>query len=925
MAANSSVSDTYICSIIDFSLIPVKNNQECNLTLMVTTELNPRYVFRYTKPNGLDVVHENASNFKYADALINLCTIRKMFYLRAVLSEPRSSINQLNVPYSIRIFVSEDGLKNFASAPSSKLALENETALVSLLTAARGNIVIEPACVYSSMDENNLPNQTNFPRGLPICPAFKRSQIKFYVTPRKNLASEQRNFFQTFLENSFAQKSFAIDSNLKFGGNLCLDGIKGTIDFEDPPSQKQSEGLWKPSCGIVQFTRGCGRRRAIAASLAYIARTNFEEDKIGKRKSINHFNAPKVSLVICDFKEIDHWEKELRAAIYSSTVSIFGADEKKDDKREQSVIKIAAKEDFNQLTYECCQKGAVLLLNSELLVHLQAIKLDAIEKIHDLVNESQPYARKIDDSRCIRIHVDSLSERIPQSCVPLLFLNLKLVYAEPPLNVNAENLGQDKEIVLESDLLKIEKFQKFIKHLSSIKSEFMWLGLGYEGEPSRVVPLKLLEMISPLLKLEFQLSRWGQMGNSFIGGDQLAPDIWRLYHEFNSGLILKIPYPKAILKMAAPIPVPCVTSPDEKKFVSLILSGTHSKFSLYTQNYHYMSTLTTDCLLGAENFGIKGSHLNLVLKRCAPLSLKDSIGNLDSHFLHALEEGTLAQKLEAYLNAKENILNAKQVQSSKKQYVIDNIKLLNKQVSNQDNQAEKITCAICDDEDVNNMALCGHYFCTGCKTELINRFNHQKHHNVELKYLSCSVCRAHLSEFDWITLQKNSDESILTTSSLTNSKPSKIQSLEATVSSLFSKRRHKKRGGITVWLVCPSEISKKALKSQIECGDFKFSSGVIVRYFDDRFATNYSPEGQSIPFTSNRLELMSVSDFSFACKNNLDDNVEAVLMASPMGQNSSIYYQVLRECSRWRSTPLQLYVFFSKSFENPTEDVNVFK
>jgi hypothetical protein len=196
--------------------------------------------------------------------------------------------------------------------------------------------------------------------------------------------------------------------------------------------------------------------------------------------------------------------------------------------------------------------------------------------------------------------------------------------------------------------------------ISTIKSDWKWICLGYEGiVPQKITPDQLFHFSSVLnIPTEDFL-----MNNSFNSKSQLNPEFWKTIHE-HPKFIIRFKTPKVITRRVCLIEVNVQLNEFEKDYIEFL------------KKFRYRDILSI--LLGSNIEVISGSKTSIVLERKGVMTIEEALQNCEEHFKDG--GGTYAQKMQ--LKFYEMIS-----QTSDKNYV--------KQILN---NPEKI-CQICREEN----------------------------------------------------------------------------------------------------------------------------------------------------------------------------------------------------------------------------------
>jgi hypothetical protein len=700
----------YVCSILN----PLQESdtecgqhlEEVPLILMVTTETTPRYVFRAGPLTGGGFIYEESDSFKNSKELMGLLLSKPFFSVRAMCDAKIIIVLRI---YSMSHAIQESTV---SLSTSNRSFLDNEQQLVNFLAKSSSNVIREPKILFST-----------FPSGLSIPPKNRKVE-SFTVLPRRSLAPEQRSAVQNLLESlSASNVTHIIHDSLSLSLNLGLDVRQGSFS---KPQQKNGTD-WTPSAGIITYIRGGGRRRTLAALADQISSGNFPSNNFSESTSLDLYSAPKVFAIVCNSQSFLKWQAE-----FSVT--------------DTKIMEFYKSEDFDQLSFAKIDEGCVLLIDPSAFSP-ESVK-SAISDISDMMMSTLTIAdgqtkqhgsgkRPLDQKRAQKFVANSFASRFPKSRAPIGMLRLRGILLDD--SYEFKEFGGLKKVIYN------------VKQ--SLKSQWGWITVGYDGEPPKYLDPVIIERVSTFFDLQEDAKT--EYGN-------FVPDVWRIFNEPNSGLITHLATPKTILRKITLVSIECASTNAEATFFSAMhrIRQAHTPLPVKIEDEE-----TASVLVGADLKGVAACNLMLLLPRLGTMTKDEAITNCKEHFNKNIR-GTIAQRVAR--------LEGNDVELPDPAYV---------QRALQD--ITSLTCSICMTDPSTVLTLCGHGFCKDCREQLGNTTSNQP-------TLNCSVCRAQLSAYDWINIGESS--SIM---------PTKMQVLLTTLDSVFAKRRQKRRIGLRAWIVAP--------------------------------------------------------------------------------------------------------------------------
>jgi hypothetical protein len=810
------MAERYLFSIVvDDAGAFASSKNECEVNLMVTTEERPRYVF---KIRDADVnTFEEATTFPFSDKLIDLMLLRSYFIVRVL----RSKNGRVEV---IRLYSRNDVIETELNNThfSNRLALENEQALLDLIQDALGKIIIEPN--YST----------------PIRLKRKWGDMKFKVPSKRSLAPEQRLDAQSLTDAVHSSRRvMTANVNIDISDSLVIDPLAWSFGRKnsDKPDLTFS---WSPVGGFLNYTRGCGRKRTLAAMLDAISSGGIDEGSISENRkgfNLNKYFAKRLSLIVCEADRVEKWKESLG---------------------ENSIV-IKTRNDLDNVTYNLISNGITIIVSIDAVVFFREDGIDTIEQVRKMTFLADSRSRELDDIYYQRLHVSSIAERLPQARAPLSFVTARCLIVD---------IKNKEQCIKESYLIS-----------KVLEADWTWMCLGFEGPPPSHLSFRYLQWAQPIL---FPGAEKQIIANTFagdLGPSQSLPDFWRILNDPTSGIVQNLTMPKSILRRVTLILDKSTASERERAFLQTV---TKIRQSMTAVPVPPMSTSSSAVLLGTAYDNIAGCQVHIALPRTLPLSQANAERNVDSHFADDLR-GTLAQRVGAGNSANVDATLIPMGTLSEASFVKRAVR----------EKGDGI-CQVCYSDPVSVVTLCGHCFCGSCVSML--RVKEARGGGVT----TCPVCRAALSSYDWITIGDQSSE-VLTI-------PSKIQGLLNAISSVFSKRRHKKRSPMCAWVIVPESAHKVVSTQLLDAANGGFEIADMSQ--------SEASFRQQIP----KIRLMTFDEVSKETE--IGDNVDALFMTCP-AQSSMIYYDLIRSCET-RSTPLQLFLLVSQGVENPSDAVNIY-
>lgn len=810
----------YLFSIvIDDAGAFVSSKNECEVNLMVTTEDKPRYVFKIREADMNSF--EEASTFPFSEKLIDLMLLRPYFIVR-VLRSKQGKVEVLRLYSKNEIIETELNITHF----STRLALENEQALLDLVREAVGKIIIEP--ISSS----------------PVRLKRKYGEMKYKVPSKRLLAPEQRFDAQSLTDVVHSSRR-VMTANVKIGISDSLVVDPRSWSFEKRPEDRNDSTFsWTPIGGFLNYTRGCGRKRTIAAMLEAISTGGIDEGSTSesrKGSNLNKYFARRLSLIVCEANRVEKWRECLG----------------------ENCVIIKTRTDLDLVTYNLIVNGCTIIVPVEAIPYITEDGLNCIEEVRKMTFLADSRSRELDDIYYQRIHVSSICERLPQARAPLSFVTARCMIV---------------------DIKNIEHCLKGTNHITKVlEADWTWMCVGFDGPSPSHMSFRYLQWAQPILfpGAESQVIANNLVGN--LNSSQILPDFWRIVNDASVGIVQNLTIPKSILRRVTLILDKSTASEKERTFLQTL---TKIRQSMTAVPVPPMSTTSSAVLLGTKYDNISGCQVHIALPRTSALSQANAERNVEAHFAENAR-GTLAQRICAGNFADTEATLIPMGTLSEASFVKRAVR-----------EKGDGTCQVCFTDPVSVVTLCGHCFCGSCA--LMLRIKEARAGGVT----SCPVCRAALSSYDWITIGDQSSE-VLTI-------PSKIQGLLNSISSVFSKRRHKKRSPMCAWVIVPEAAHGVVLTQLREAAN----GGFEISYDTSQSEQSEASYRQQIP----KIRLMTFDEVSK--EDEIGDNVDALFMTCP-AQSSMIYYDLIRSCEK-RSSSLQLFLLVSQGVENPSDAVNIY-
>lgn len=200
------------------------------------------------------------------------------------------------------------------------------------------------------------------------------------------------------------------------------------------------------------------------------------------------------------------------------------------------------------------------------------------------------------------------------------------------------------------------------------------------------------------------------------------------------------------------------------------------------------------------------------------------------------------------------------------------------------------------EDKISSATLCGHGFCTSCKTMLRAKEN-------ETGMISCPVCRAELSQYDWLNFGQISQEESFVIS--------KIQTIISALNQIVLKRKSKKRLPLHAILLVKNKEAKDSIESLIKQYFIKnnidsYSIASEISLSDQNETNDIKPRVTIL--TSDEINKQIFEQ----CL------IDGVVMSCP--ESLSVFYKLIRyQYNRMNS--LQVRVVFATGHEHCDSDV----
>jgi hypothetical protein len=559
------MTDKYIFSIIvgdEGGFVPRPNEFELNL--MVTTEELPRYVFRIRKLGEAEnVVFEEATHFPFSDKLIDIMLLRTFYSFRVLKSQQ----GKVQV---IRVFSKNENIElELANGRfSSRLAIENEQALLDLMQSALGRIVIEPG----------IQN--------PLASRYKRrwGDMKYRVPSRRSLAPEQRYDAQSLTDVVHTSgRSMTANPILAISDSLVVDTKVWTFNKRG----ENTSFSFTPIGGFFNYTRGCGRKRTISAMLEAISSGHIDDSSVSETRihsNLNKYFARKLAIVVCEDDRVEKWSQELTGEF----------------------LTISNKGDLDLISYELISKGITLVIANSVIPFIQQDAFETLQQVHKMTILADHRARELDDTYYQRVHVSSIAERLPHSRASLGFLTSRCVVSD---------FKDKNRCILESSIIA-----------KVFEADWTWICLGYDGIPPSHLPLSYIQLAKPIL---FPTAGENERIKNELNRGQILPDFWRIINDPYSGIVQYLTIPKTILRRVTLVLDRSATSEKERSFMQTI---TKIRQSMTAVPVPPISAQSSAVLLGMKYDNIAACQVHLALPRTGPLTQSNAERNLDEHF-----------------------------------------------------------------------------------------------------------------------------------------------------------------------------------------------------------------------------------------------------------------------------------------------------
>lgn len=383
------MTERYLFSVLNDELEGVLKN-DCEITLMSTTEDPPRYVFRLTHASGVQYV--NASEFPNYVLLIDIFLLRSVYVFRGLWRS--------GVPDIIRVFSKSDSIEQSLAINnlSSRFLIENEQALMNYMKASK--IVIEPSSFFSVVPA---------PLGVPTIPKIRRwGELKHKITARRTLAPEQRSDAESMIfllrVHDANPITIPISSQIAVSDSVEIDMTHYCFARKQPAKTT----AWIPNGSFLTYTKGCGRRRTIASVMDAV--TSMPIESPSEHQHLGQYFACRTGVIVCEGQKISKWKSELTT----------------------NLIVLQTREDYDGLTFQSVQSGCTILVTPEALNFAAAESDDAIQAVRQMTKLADPRARNLDDALCARILVSSISDRMPSAKVPMHLLRARCIVIDLP-------------------------------------------------------------------------------------------------------------------------------------------------------------------------------------------------------------------------------------------------------------------------------------------------------------------------------------------------------------------------------------------------------------------------------------------------------------------------------------------------------------
>lgn len=400
--------------------------------------------------------------------------------------------------------------------------------------------------------------------------------------------------------------------------------------------------------------------------------------------------------------------------------------------------------------------------------------------------------------------------------------------------------------ILVDDFPLNDSTRKLFQDIDQVfEADWKFVTLGYDGEPPRFLHPNVLDTIDTFFNIPMEAR---------TVHDTLVPDIWRLFSEYNTNLVTYMQTPRCLLRKVSLVAIECGPTEQENQFFANMLNIKQSQTALPVK---LCDQDITNSLVGAELCGIAGCTLKILLPRLETISFENAMKNCEDHF--EKENGTIAQRISKSHGNSFDLATGDFVKKTLKDIM-------------------QTTCQICLSDPSTVLTMCGHVFCKDC----------YDHVNIS-SIVNCPACRSLLCEYDWIKIGSYSNLIM----------PSKMQNLLNTLDQVFSKRRSKRRSGLSAWIIAPQTSIEELKKLLQENRDF------LINTSSDTISNQH------------KVFLTCFEDFTLKLNDDphmfSDDNIEALVMVCP--SSNEMYHKLVRS-SRNRHNSLQFHLLYANGLEN---------
>jgi len=499
-------------------------------------------------------------------------------------------------PILIRLYMynSNEVTEKFSTYNS----LHTEQALIDLLEAYKGNIIVETVSQIR-LTQNYLSD--NASQNISV------SCLKYQIPLLRTMSPEQRNDAQRLLE----LVQYGI---VKFEYSDCIPLVdKFAIDLNVNAINKKFERPSKKSylrSSVVHGIMGCGRKRTYTTMFEQIAAGVLEKINIC---DINKYYAEKVSLVLCETSSIPKWKEEL-VNVKHLVLHDFS--------------------DFDNLTYSFVKEGGVILMDNIGLGHSFENAQLQFKIVQDLLrydyNEEHfhDYKADLDLNQVIRYHVQDVSKRLPNAKVPLQWLHFRMVLVDDIIDMNE---------------FDVDRADYYFGRLHRLPESAIISDIGFLSWDWSFIHVKTTGYLPTHLPKDWINALYPIISDPQEEIYEKPCMFWKNFHIFNG--LQSMQTPISILRK-----VNLVADPVE---ISEIESNIFEKINTLCREINNKSLIRDDAslaLLGMDIYNIKGLNIPLSFTKSTGIfSLEDAKNIAKEHFQGT--NGTTAERIFRYMHS----------------------------------------------------------------------------------------------------------------------------------------------------------------------------------------------------------------------------------------------------------------------------------